>query len=282
MDATTTPSPADNSAPVAPANPVRNAEPEPTPTDSSSNSNKIKQIFFDCDNTLINTEEISFEAAAPVINKVMADQGFGVRYTNEELIDLFFALTARQMITELQKMYDFTLTPSQIAEYTQYEEDIVVELLLARPNPCPGVEAVLKKLKQSNKYQLAVVSSSPIKRIRAALVAGGIAQYFDEEHVYSAKSSMPEAKSKPDPAIYQRAMEKNGVIPEECVAFEDSRSGARSSISAGITTVAYVGAYATEDQREQVAKTLMEEGCAVVMKDYAQFFDCLTVVENMK
>jgi len=52
----------------------------PPPTMDSISLSQIKldagisQIFFDCDNTLVNTEETSFEAASTVINRVLSDQ----------------------------------------------------------------------------------------------------------------------------------------------------------------------------------------------------------------
>ena len=70
-------------------------------------------------------------------------------------------------------------------------------------------------------------------------------------------------------------MDKNNVTADECIAFEDSRSGARSAINAGITCVAYVGAYESSELQEQVANTLKEEGCNVVMKHYSELQGCL-------
>lgn len=239
----------------------------------------ITQIFFDCDNTLVDTETIAVEAADMVINRVLADKSVPVSYNVEQLISKYFGLTARQMIVELQKELHFTLTAEETKAYTTFEEDLIIDLLHQNPRPCEGIQAVLQRLSAQGKYKLAVVSSSPIRRIRAALEASGIASYFAPDQVFSAKSSMPTPKSKPDPAIYQWAMAKNGVTADQCVAFEDSRSGARSAIDAGIACVAYVGAYGSEWHRQQVADTLMGEGCKMVMRDYGCFFECLAEVE---
>ncbi len=249
--------------------------PNTSPIDASS-----KQIFFDCDNTLVDTEAAAVEAAATVINKVMTDKGILYRFTVEQLIVDYFGKTARQMIVELQKELDFILTPEEIKDYNIFEEDLVIKLIHQTPLPCEGIKNILEQLFASKKYRLAVVSSSPIRRIRAALDAADIAQYFEHDHVYSAKNSMPTPKSKPDPAIYQWAMNENNVTANQCIAFEDSRSGARSALQAGITCIAYVGAYGAQDQRAQVAATLTAEGCCMVMQGHDSLFECLELVEG--
>lgn len=45
-------------------------------------------------------------------------------------------------------------------------------------------------------------------------------------------------RGKPDPDPYLMAMERLGVEPSECIAFEDSLPGVTSALAAGVTTVA--------------------------------------------
>lgn len=238
---------------------------------SNASPPRIKQIFFDCDNTLVKTEDITVEAAADVVNKCLADHNVDIRYSTEQIVYEFFGMTASRMLKPLAKGIGFELTPAKLAEYAKHEEDLVIDLIHTKAKPCTGIKAVLEELHKSGEYKLAVVSSSPTRRIRAALEAADIAQYFDHDQVYSAKSSMPTPISKPNPAIYKWAMEKNNVYPWECVAVEDSRSGARSAIKADIACIAYVGAYITQAQRDQVAMTLRFEGCNEVMHSYSEF-----------
>eukprot|EP01119_Soliformovum_irregulare_P017109 TRINITY_DN5033_c0_g1_i2.p1 TRINITY_DN5033_c0_g1~~TRINITY_DN5033_c0_g1_i2.p1 ORF type:complete len:181 (-),score=47.61 TRINITY_DN5033_c0_g1_i2:28-570(-) len=42
---------------------------------------------------------------------------------------------------------------------------------------------------------------------------------------------------KPDPAPYLEAMRRANVKPEECIVFEDSASGIKSAVAAGIKTI---------------------------------------------
>ncbi|KAK5090780.1 hypothetical protein LTR05_000957 [Lithohypha guttulata] len=251
-----------------------------TELESAGSTPTTKQIFFDCDNTLVNTEALAVEAAATVVNKWLADHGIDDEYTVEQLIGLYFGFTARKMLGPIARGQGLELTPAQLAQYATYEEDLVIELIHERAQPCAGIERVLAELYTAAEYRLAVVSSSPIRRIRAALEAAGIAKYFAHDQVFSAKSSMPTPKSKPDPTIYQYAMQKNKVHPWECIAIEDSRSGAQSATRAGIPCIAYVGAYSTPGQREQVAQTLAAEGCKAVIHKYTQFLGIFETVKT--
>ncbi|KAJ9658518.1 hypothetical protein H2198_003671 [Neophaeococcomyces mojaviensis] len=137
----------------------------------------------------MNTEEVSLKVGAAVVNKVLADQNTSPQYTNEELNQQYFALTARQTIRKFQEEYSFTLISEQIEACTIYEEDLLIELLHKTPILCNGVHAIPKKLTEEKSW---------------------IAQYFDEDQVFSTKSSMPTPKSKPDPVICQWEMKKNG------------------------------------------------------------------------
>lgn len=248
--------------------------------ESADSTPTTKQIFFDCDNTLVNTEALAVEAAATVVNKCLADHGIDDKYTVEELVGLYFGFTARKMLGPIARGQGLELAPAQLAQYATYEEDLVIELIHERAQPCAGIERVLEELYAAGEYKLAVVSSSPIRRIRAALESAGIAKYFAHDQVFSAKSSMPTPKSKPDPAIYQYAMENNKLHPWECIAIEDSRSGAQSATRAGIPCIAYVGAYATPGQREQVGQTLAAEGCKAIVHKYTQFLGVFETVKS--
>jgi len=49
--------------------------------------------------------------------------------------------------------------------------------------------------------------------------------------------------SKPDPEIYERAMDEMSVIAAECIAIEDTAVSMQAAVAAGIDCVAFAGAY---------------------------------------
>jgi beta-phosphoglucomutase-like phosphatase (HAD superfamily) len=52
---------------------------------------------------------------------------------------------------------------------------------------------------------------------------------------------------KPAPDIYVWALEKLGLRPDECLAFEDSKNGIRASLGADLRTVVTVNDYTRDD-----------------------------------
>ena len=101
----------------------------------------------------------------------------------------------------------------------------------------------------------AIASSSRAEYIGWALGLFGLAHHFGE-HVYSADGW---DRGKPHPAIYLAAAKGLGVDPADCLAIEDSPTGARAAIAAGMTVVGFCGAGHIID-RAAHADTLREVG----------------------
>lgn len=239
---------------------------------------EITALLFDCDNTLVLSEELAFEACAGLINKICEGRQLEVRFTGETLIKEFVGQNFRGMLLSLQKLYNIEISPEDLEKYVLQEEDAVIAKLKESLRPCPGVDEQLEKLAASNKYQLSVVSSSALRRVRASVEKVGQDKYFPGDVIFSAATSLEKPTSKPDPAIYLHAMQKLGKKPEECVAIEDSKSGTLSGTRAGIKVIGYVGPYA-EDKQAEMEQVLRDAGAVVIMRDWAEFPAALKKVE---
>ncbi|CAG8201867.1 unnamed protein product [Penicillium nalgiovense] len=241
---------------------------------------KITEIFFDCDNTLVLSEELAFEACADLANEILEANNLPDRYTGEQLIKDFVGQNFRGMIISLQKKYDFEIDAEKLEEYVTKEEDKVIAKLNAKAKPCIGANEELEKVFAAKKYGMAVVSSSALRRVLASIKKVGQDKFFDENKVFSAASSLPKPTSKPDPAIYLYALEQVGKTAAETVAIEDSKSGALSAIRAGIPVIAYVGSYNGEDTQNAMAKALTDLGAKTVMYDWSEFEHRLKDIED--
>lgn len=185
------------------------------------------------------------------------------------------------MMISLQGKYGFDMTKEELESYVKEEENQVIAKLEAKAKPCVGATEELEKLYQSGKYGMAVVSSSALRRVRASIKKVDQDKYFPEDHVFSAATSLPTPTSKPDPAIYLHSLKVIGKTAKECVAVEDSKSGALSALRAGIPTIAYVGSYNGDARKAEMAKFLKDLGCQVVMKDWSEFSNCLEQIEAL-
>lgn len=239
----------------------------------------ITTILFDCDNTLVLSEELAFEGCADLINQICEKRNIKLDkpFTGESLIVEFVGQNFRGMLKTLQQRYSFDITPEEEEEYVKAEEDIVIAKLKEKAQPCEGVDPVLERLAADAKYKLAVVSSSALRRVKASIEKVDQAKYFGDD-VFSAATSLPKPTSKPDPAIYLHALKTLGVTAEESVTIEDSKSGSLSGSRAGIYVIGYVGPY-SDDKKEEMRKVLTDAGCSVIMENWSEFPSLLKQIE---
>lgn len=203
-------------------------------------------------------------------------------------MDTFVGLSFRNQLAALQQRHNFTMTDAEVDAYVARELGVIIENLEQGAEPCEGSMDVLERLHEGDlkgKYDTAIVSSSAISRVEASIRKTGQDKFFPHSKCFSAASSMPKPSSKPDPAIYLWACEKLGVDPKECVAIEDSRSGATAAMRAGIPLMGYVGPYYAEaggkEKAMQMDKLLREEcGAIAVMHHWSEFWACLQKVEQ--
>lgn len=203
-----------------------------------------------------------------------------IRYTGDELIKDFVGQNFRGMMQSLQAKFKFELSNDELEAYVKKEEDKVIGKLLEKAKPCVGATEQVEKLFDSKKYGLAVVSSSALRRVRASIEKVGQDKFFEHDKVFSAASSLDKPTSKPDPAIYNHALEKCGKKAEETVTVEDSVSGALSAVRADIAVIGYVGSYPSEEKRAEMTDRLKQLGAKVIMQDWNEFPDCLKTIEG--
>ena len=91
----------------------------------------------------------------------------------------------------------------------------------------PGVVDAIERLERAG-VRLALASSSPMRLIRAVLAMGGLDGRFD-----AVVTGEDEERGKPDPAVYLSAARALGVVPDRCLAIEDSINGVRAAKAAG-------------------------------------------------
>ena len=243
-----------------------------------------------------------------------------IRYTGHELMTTFVGQNFRGMLGGLKERHGYEMDPEVLDKYVARELDAVIHSLNGKPdknkNPtssqvdsCEAVVPELEKLAASNKYLLSVVSSSAYSRVYESVRITEQLRFFKDDHIYSAASSLNPPKSKPDPEVYIHAMkrlgfykaqladptlkepkgdketvekeyEKYSLKPEECVAVEDSRSGATAAWRAGIPTIGYTGSYETEQEKRDAKKTLEDAGVANIMEHWTQFEEKLAEIES--
>jgi putative hydrolase of the HAD superfamily len=103
--------------------------------------------------------------------------------------------------------------------------------------PAPGIVGWLDEAAGLG-LSLAVASSSAAPWVRGNLARTGLLSRFD---VLACGDEVP--AHKPDPGVYQLALERLGVDPAAALAFEDSPHGVAAAQAAGLRCVAVPNAY---------------------------------------
>lgn len=105
-----------------------------------------------------------------------------------------------------------------------FERELPPMRELAMPGLCETLEALA-----AAGVRIAVASSSRRNEIEAALTDCGVRGFFE---VAVGGDEVP--ATKPDPAVYLRAMELLGLPADECIAVEDSDKGIAAARAAGL------------------------------------------------
>ncbi len=242
----------------------------------SKSSEPFKWILCDCDDTLVVSEKLAFDACCTVVNNLLAEKQVSKVFNSSELKAKFVGKVFRRIAEDLAVEFGFEFEEGELETLTAKEQTAVVASLATDVRATDGVDAVLARLDQ---YQLAVVSSSALARIQACLYKTGLSRFFKAEHLFSAASSLPIPGSKPEPAIYLHALARLGIRADQAIAVEDSRTGTLSAVSAGIRCIGYVGAV-HEAEQERRKKELLAAGAAQVIGHWNEFPKCIGLLEE--
>lgn len=203
-------------------------------TNPSCSSSSIRAIIFDCDGTLVDSEEFHHAAWRQAFN----DRGLD--FTHEHAV-LYTGKPSREIVNLIAAQIGCLETAHAILadKRSRYRE--------LYPKGLPSIEGTVnfvKRLAQDKKglnLKLGVASATTKSEIISHLTHLGIQQAFDV--ILSGQEDLkayadPEGVNKPKPYIYLHAAKLLNVLPSECVVIEDSQTGIASGKTAGCFTIA--------------------------------------------
>ncbi|MCW3040032.1 MAG: Haloacid dehalogenase domain protein hydrolase, partial [Solirubrobacterales bacterium] len=227
----------------------------------------VRTVLCDADGNLFPSEEPAFVASTVVVNRVMVELGSAVRHEPEALRLATTGRNFRTTIAELATQIGARPTGEQLEAWVAQEHEEVSAHLARTLRPDPEMLAVLTRLEE--RFGLAAVSSSALGRLDACFQATGLARLFPPELRFSAEDSLPQPRSKPDPAVYLLALERLGLAPGAAVAVEDSLPGVRAAVAAGIPTVGNVR-FVPDVERPERVRELREAGAAAIVASWPE------------
>ncbi len=220
----------------------------------------LKALIFDVDGTLADTEKEGHRIA---FNAAFREFGLGwdwdvalygmllsvtggkerIRYYVERFAqDYIKPANFNDLVADLHK-----------AKTTHYTEMLATGAIPMRK----GVKRLLGEARAAG-LRLAIATTTTPENVTALLrhcLAADSVSWFE---VIAAGDIVPAKKPAPD--IYTWALREMGIDASDCLAFEDSENGIRSSLGAGLRTIVTVNDYTVEHDFSGAVAVLSDLG----------------------
>jgi len=182
----------------------------------------IKALVFDFDGTIIDTETAWYIA-------------FRDAY-KEHGVDLTLEMYSQCIGTSLKTFnpYEYLITDLNLPiDREAFRESVQLQhaALMNKEVVRPGIQNYLDEARKAG-LKLAVASSSKREWVEQHLEQLKLKDYFEV-----IRTADDVVNVKPDPELYNQALEALGVTADEAVAIEDSPNGARAAAAAGMHCV---------------------------------------------
>ena len=180
---------------------------------------KIKAVIFDMDGVLIEAKDWHYEA----LNKAL--QLFGMEISRYDHLVTYDGLPTKK---KLEMLSSESGLPRELHTFiNDMKQQYTMEIVYANCKPTFHHEYALSKLKNDG-YKMAVCSNSIRNTIEIMMQKASLEQYF-EFYV----SNQDVKNGKPDPEMYNKAIEKLGLTPNECMIIEDNENGIKAANASG-------------------------------------------------
>lgn len=199
-------------------------------------------VIFDCDGVLVDSESIT--------DRVMQAnfERHGLRLEASEIAQLFTGGT-------MQGAMDGALALGADLP-NDWLDQIYPEIFDALANEVvviPGAIDVLNALDDAG-IPYAIGSNGPHAKMDVTLTRTGLKARL-LGRIYS-REDVPNAKPAPD--VYLKAANDAGIDPSRCVVIEDSASGAKAGVAAGMFTIGF-HAETPKDRLEPICDALFDD-----------------------
>jgi len=217
----------------------------------------IRAMIFDLDGTLVQTERLKALSYASAMTELCSYE-----VTETEIIEVFkevVGLSRREVATYLLKRFKAESAASQHMDefgvstpwqaYVQirlrYYEDMLADPDVLRNNQWSHNMTLLEEARRAQcKVGLATMSHCP--QVQRVLQVLNLSEAFN----FIASRDDVE-NGKPDPEIYLLVAKELDVPPKECLVIEDSPTGVRAALAAGMWCIAVTTPFTRQSMHTQ-------------------------------
>jgi len=184
----------------------------------------IELLICDCDGVIVDSE---------IVSERLMQHALSVYAPAEEVAGLLsnaFGLTSLDIVKLAEQRFGVSIPASLTIEVRRRSE-----ALLASETPIiTGVREALEAIE----LPLAVASNSRLHCVETVLRRAGLSERVGG-HVSCAEMV---ALPKPAPDVYLHAAASRHTEPARCLAIEDSTTGVRAALAAGMRVIGFIGA----------------------------------------
>lgn len=192
---------------------------------------KIKAVLFDMDGVLIDAKDWHYEA----LNKALGL--FGMEISRYDHLTTFDGLPTKVKLEMISERY---YLPASLHSFiNELKQAYTADLIYQKCHPMFHHEYALSRLHNSG-YKIAVCSNSVRTTIELMMNKSNLMPYLD-----LIISNEDVTRSKPDPEMYQTAIERFGLSPEECLVVEDNPNGIQAGKASGAHVLEVATVYDT-------------------------------------
>jgi HAD superfamily hydrolase (TIGR01509 family) len=180
----------------------------------------IKAVIFDHDGTLVNSEPVHWHCWTEVMRP------FGMKLSQEEYKRNLSGMPSNVSAAWLADKFNLDVNPGALLTSKQ---KLLRAFLTNHAYPLmPGVAQLLDYLAQK-RILMAVASGADRNEVHRTLEFHGFAHHFT-----AVATQNDVVHNKPAPDVYLHAARQLNLLPNECVAIEDSDNGERAARAANI------------------------------------------------
>ena len=188
-----------------------------------------KCIIFDCDGTLVDSEEVTNEIIAEMAGEL------GITMTGDEATATFGGKTLDAVLYKMRELSGKEIPDDWLPRLIKR----VSEAWKTELNPVNGVRELLENLNIS----ICVASNGEPIHVNQSLEMTGLRGFFDGNIFCASDVGVP----KPAPDLFLYAAKKMGFKPEQCIVIEDSISGVMAANRAKIKVYGLVKMCSAEE-----------------------------------
>lgn len=179
----------------------------------------IKAIIFDMDGVLIEAKDWHYDA----LNRAL--RLFGYEISRYDHLTTYDGLPTSKKLKMLSVIGGL---PEELHGFiNEMKQRYTMEIVHTKCKPTFNHEYALSSLKAKG-YKLAVASNSVRNTVEVMMEKSDLVRYLD-----LMLSNEDVSKAKPDPEIYNKAIQTLGFTPSECLIVEDNPNGVQAALASG-------------------------------------------------